>query len=419
VAARSIATLAAALAATLTSCSWQEFSALERRAPVQSIGRPSDMSSADFPAGVDARVVAPATLVGSPILPVDHPRAHGELLILGESDLALADYTFDGKGQGFSATIPKTQLLLPPAQATAIPAFDVVAPAPATADAPRFVGVANQSPDHQPVLVTLATATTPLTVSAIGAPLKVAATGVVAGPITATDALDVAIVAGSVLYVRSATGGASYECPLTGQLLGVALGAGGVLVTTGADLSFVDPATCTKTSASLTAGGAGFGAALAVGPTDDTGHATVAVSAPGDPAAYLFDLVTTPAVALTVAPDAIVATGASSHFGESLAYGAYAGGETALAIGDPGDPGETGEAGQIWLYRPSTGLTTIARPSTSVMNFGARVGTLPFLNRDGVTVELLLGAASAATSGDPGVVYVFFKLDTEEDPRAL
>jgi hypothetical protein len=415
------------LCAALASCSWQEFDDIKAQAPVRALGRPSDMPAADFPAGIDARIATTPDLLGTPILPVGTPRGNGELLVLGEGDLGLADYTLDAAGQTFTQTTPRTQFVLPPeppaTTGVELTTFEVAAPAPAGSGAPRFVGVA----DHQPVVVTLATATEPFAVQPIGDRMITAVAAIAAGPATAAGAFDLAIVAGSKLYVRSTTDASvAFACDLQGGTgLAVTVGEQWVAVSTstGLELPFSAGACATGTLVEPDSGRSSFGVALAAGDLDGDGATEVAVSAPGDLAVHRFRVAAGPVLTWSAADTLIgdaattqLDVNATTHFGEALAFGRI-GGRPTLIIGDRGD---AGQPGRVYLYRaaPPAQWVALDRPSTSVLNFGGRVGVLPF-SAGSDTVDLLLVAANAATSGDPGVVYLFFRVGDEADPRGL
>jgi hypothetical protein len=396
---------AAALLALTLGCSWQQFDDIKLKAPVRALGRPGDMPAADFPAA---------------ILPVDRPRAQGELLVLGAGDLALADYTFDATGQGGTETIPKSTFVLPPASAgqpgVALTSFEVAAPAPATDTGPRFVAVS----DQQPLLVELATAVRPFNIQPIGERLPRGATAIAAGPATPAGAFDVAVVAGSILYVSS-TAGSTLPCSIGAEGRALVVGARWVAVATATDLRLPffagacqDPDLAGGVKLGPPHHSAGFGAALAVGDAVGDGTTQIAASAPADLTVHLFAVGAEPSLTWSAAFDAPEAT---THFGESLAIGAV-GGQPTLVVGDPGD---AGAEGAIFLLRPqgATPAERLTRPSSGVVNFGGRVGILSFMSAAGAPVDLLLGSARSPVTGDPGVVYLFFRVGGEADPRAL
>jgi hypothetical protein len=77
----------------------------------------------------------------------------------------------------------------------------------------------------------------------------------------------------------------------------------------------------------------------------------------------------------------------------------------------------------VWLQdldNPGADAQPLVSPNTDdVLRFGQQVGVVSFAGTKG-TVDLAWATAEAATSGDPGVLYLFFWVkDATSDPRAF
>lgn len=394
-----------------SACDWTEFDDLQLQTPVRAVPRPDDMDS---------------TLYPSFVLPVAKPRGRAELLVLGTDNVALADFTFESKGELGTQTVPNDRFLLNGAK---VGPLAVAAYLPGSDDVPRIVAVTEE--ERQPVSITLDSTQANFAVTALGTPLAIEAGALAVGDARGTGETDVVITSGAQLLVMpNAAAASTQSCDLESAVSALAVGDGWVVAGQPAppgnvwlvrpDYAPAPDGTCVAvTTLGEYVESLGFGTAVVVADIDGDGTREIGVSAPQERTVYFYSS------GGSILPDPYgpkTWAGGSTACGNSIAVGVIEGART-LLVGDPGDPDVVGEAaaGAVWMLDLETGdmLPKLERPTTDVQRFGKQVGVVSFAGRNG-TVELLWVTAEAVAQGDPGVVYLYYWVHhADTDPRAF
>jgi len=390
-----------------SACDWTEFDHLQLKTPVRALSRPEDMDSTQYP---------------SFVVPITQPRGNAELVVIGIDNLALADFTFGPKGDVGIQTVSNDRFVLDGAK---VGALGMAAYLPSSTDnIPRIATVTDEG--WQPLVINLDSTEVNFALTAVGNPLPVEAGALAVGDSRGAGENDIAVAAGTQLYVLpSAGGGATQSCDLGSTVAALAVGDGWIVAGQGAGdgnawlvkpdyaAAVGDPCADVTTLVDHSSV-VGFGTALVVADIDGDGTRDIVVSAPQERTVYFYSS----AGATLRAPKTFA--GGSTGCGNAIAVGMVEGKRT-LIVGDPGEPGVLAAPGTVWMVDLDTGddLTPLERPNDDVQRFGTQVGVLSF---DGVNgkVDLVWVTAEAATTGDPGVVYLYYWVhDAATEPRAI